>query len=48
MLLKEGLKKCAAKYEIPIDELLSWLEEMKQDGYRNELIFKKKHLKIMI
>jgi len=41
-LLKTGLEKCASEYRIPVDELLSWLQEMKQDGYRNEWTFKDK------
>jgi hypothetical protein len=41
-LLETGVEKCASEYRIPVDELLSWLQEMKQDGYRNEWTFKDK------
>src|SRR5262245_32347733 len=41
-LLKSGLDRCATRYSIPIDKLTQWLVELKQDGYRNEWVFKKR------
>jgi hypothetical protein len=41
-LLAGGLRKCSSRYEIPLDEMLGWLTCLKQQGYRNEWMFKER------
>jgi hypothetical protein len=41
-LLKTGFDRCATRYPIPVDKMTLWLAELKQDGYRNEWVFKKR------
>lgn len=41
-LLIVGLKRCATKYQISLDEMLVWLDDLKQNGYINKWIFKER------
>jgi len=41
-LLIVGLKRCATKYQIPLDDMLVWLDDLKQNGYINKWTFKEK------
>lgn len=43
-MLLEGIETCARYKEIPLDELVSSIEEFRRDGYRNVWLFKKKRL----
>jgi hypothetical protein len=47
-LMRVGLKKCAANHQIPIDNLFTWLDELRKNGYKNEWLFKEKNSKIII
>jgi hypothetical protein len=44
-LYVSGLKEAAAKHRLPITEMLAWLQELKQDNYRNEWLHKEKTFK---